>query len=350
MRSVMGQGKKAPITWRPGYYRIRLQTFATETVLKSSAQGVSLSIGDIVKVVKIVNNKAENRIRGQLENDQGWISLMATNTGKVFVESLQQETTQKVDLSTVQRRVSELQVYCADDGCIDRTVFKYASGHWDEAFGPLGHSSAYSVDIERPHYIKQVTSWSKKTSKGDKCCGLQFTLEGDLSTEVFGDISDAETKNTYECLDSSAIIGLRIGGSTTICPAVTGVWFTFADREWNRNSTTRNGLMGRFLNAEDGVVVCRNCKEEQGEGTPVYSCMVSQEDYCCNCMKVEPKPATEIPQSVASSGKPLVAMLITPMNRDTALCKVCGNKSPPFTSVMACGECNEYFCTECYRA
>jgi len=163
----MGQGKnsKAPRTWRPGYYRIRLQTFATETVAKASGQGVSLSIGDIVKVVKIVNNKAEHRIRGQLENKQGWISLMATNTGKVFVESLQQETTQKVDLNSVQRRVSELEVYCAEDGLIDRTVFKYASGHWDEAFGPLGHSSPYNIEIERPHYIKQVKAWSKKNER-----------------------------------------------------------------------------------------------------------------------------------------------------------------------------------------
>jgi len=170
-----------------------------------------------------------------------------------------------------------------------------------------------------------------------------------MSTEVFGKAGDADAENTFDCLEGSAVIGVRIGGST-ICPAVTGVWFTFADREWNRKSTQGQGLMGRFLNAEDGPVVCRNCKEEQGEGTPVYSCTVSQEDYCLNCMKVEAKPASSNPgPSKASSGQPLVAMLVTPMNIDTALCKVCGNKSAPFSIVHACGDCQEYFCASCYR-
>lgn len=292
MTQVLGGQYKE--IYKSGIYEITIQTFSTQTVMKASKQMESYKVGELVRVVNVVEYTKESRIRGQLD-DSTWISLKAMDTGKRFVSPSKPGTVEIIDLNTIPRRVVGVQIYVADDKWVERTNWVYEQ-HGEECFGPLGHARYNNWKVPNGQHISSINVCTKNHKGVDKCRGIMFMTNGGESSGWYG-CDDGEI-TTMDCAEETSIVGLELLMSP-ICPVVKGI-----------------------ITAKD--LVDLRMKEKMAAVTTVTS-----EEGPIGC----------------SGGHHMVSVLVMPMNQEKYKCTACGNLPELFSTVKACPDCNEYFCS-----
>jgi len=293
MTQVLGGQYKE--IFKPGVYEISIQTFSTQTVLKASKQMDSYKVGELVRVVNVVEYVKEQRIRGQLD-DTTWVSLKASDTGKRFVSPVNPGTIEIIDLNTIPRKVVGVQIYVTDDRWVERTNWVYES-HGEECYGPLGHARYNNWKVPTGQHIASVNVCTKNHKGMDKCRGIEFITNGGESSGWFG-CDDGEI-TAMDCAAETSIVGLDLIMSP-ICPVVKGV------------VTAQN-------------LVDLRMKEKMAAVTTV-----TNDEGPVGC----------------SGGHHMVAVLVLPANQEKYRCTLSSKLPELFTTIRGCPTCNEFFCND----
>jgi len=278
--------------YKPGVYEIKIQTFSTQMVQKSSKQMDSYKVGELVRVVNVVKFKQESRIRGQLD-DTTWISLKAMDTQKRFVTPCNPGTVEIVDLNTISRQVSGVQIYVTDDRWVERTTWIYDQ-HTEETFGPLGHARYNYWNVPKGQQISSINVSTKNHKGVDKCRGIEFVTNAGESSGWFG--CDDGGISTFDCPAETSIVGLELIMSP-ICPVIKGV------------------VTAQYL-------VELRMKEKMASITVTTN---DEGPICC------------------SKGH-MVTVLCLPINQEKYRCCACEKLPELFSMVKACPDCDEFFC------